>query len=108
MESDGGCKQDEIIEMLELLIDNIWWTIGVPVGTGCAPLLADVFLYACEADFLQGFLMGRDRKLAQIHWFYIPLYEWFSVNDQKQILEKEKSLKISIKTCIAKMKIKGY
>ena len=52
------------------LIGNIWManiqrTIGVPMGAGCAPLLAALFLYACEQDFLQGYLMGRDRTLAQ-------------------------------------------
>jgi hypothetical protein len=29
-------------------------TIGIPMGTKCAPLLADLFLHAYDADFLQG------------------------------------------------------
>ena len=41
-------------------------TIGVPVGTNCAPLLADLFLRAYEADFRQGILKNKDRKLAKI------------------------------------------
>jgi len=49
--------------MLDFLIDNIFvlfgglvfqQTIGVPMGTNCAPLLADLFLHAYDADFLQG------------------------------------------------------
>ena len=56
------------------LIDNIWLTniqrtIGVPMGAGCTPLPAALFLYAYEQDFLQGYLMGRDRALAQRLWF---------------------------------------
>jgi hypothetical protein len=52
------------------LIGNIWManiqrTIGVPMGAGCAALLAALFLYACEQDFLQGYLMGKDRTLTQ-------------------------------------------
>ena len=56
-------KQDEIIQMLDFLIDNIFvlfggrvfqQTIGIPMGTNCAPLLADLFLHAIDADFLQG------------------------------------------------------
>jgi len=48
--------------MLDFLIDNIFvlfgglvfqQTIGVPMGTNCAPLLADLFLHAYDAYFLQ-------------------------------------------------------
>ena len=31
-----------------------------------APLIADLFLHAYKADFLQGFFKNKDRKLAQI------------------------------------------
>jgi hypothetical protein len=27
-----------------------------PMGTNCAPLLADLFLYSYDADFIQGLL----------------------------------------------------
>ena len=56
-------KQDEIIQMLKFLIDNIFilfggqvfhQTIGIQMGTICAPLFADLFLHAYDADFLQG------------------------------------------------------
>jgi hypothetical protein len=66
-------KQDEI-QMLDFLINNIFilfggrvfqQTIGIPVGTNCAPLLADLFLHVYEADFLQGLLKYKDRELAQ-------------------------------------------
>ena len=32
-------------------------TVGIPMGTNCAPLLSDLFLYLYEADFIQGLLM---------------------------------------------------
>ena len=35
------------------------------MGTNCVPLLADLFLHAYEADFLQGLLKNEYRKLAQ-------------------------------------------
>ena len=28
-------------------------TVGIPMGVKCAPLVADVFLYSYEADFMQ-------------------------------------------------------
>ena len=46
--------------MLEVLNDNIFvmfkrrvfkQTVGIPMVTNCAPLLADLFLYSYEADF---------------------------------------------------------
>ena len=40
-------------------------TIGIPMGTNCALLLADLFLHAYEADYLQGVLKNKDGKLAQ-------------------------------------------
>ena len=48
--------------MVEFLIDNIYvefgghvyqQTVGIPMGTSCAPLVADLFLYSYEADFVQ-------------------------------------------------------
>ena len=29
--------------------------VDIPLGTNCAPLLADLFVYSYEADFIQGF-----------------------------------------------------
>ena len=31
-------------------------TIGIAMGTNCVPLLADLFLYSCEAEFIQGLM----------------------------------------------------
>ena len=48
--------------MLEFLIDNIFVSfggtlfqqvVGIPMGTNCAPLLPDLFLYSYESEFLQ-------------------------------------------------------
>ena len=72
--------------MLDFLIDNIFvlfggqvfhQTIGIPMGTNWAPLLANLFLHACEADFLQGFFKNKDRKLAQTinySFHYVDVY----------------------------------
>ena len=48
--------------MLEYLIHNIFvefdgWifqqAMGIPMDTNCAPLIADLFLYSHEAEFVQ-------------------------------------------------------
>jgi hypothetical protein len=54
-------SETDLIEMLEFLIDNIFamfggrvfqQTVGIAIGTNCAPLFADVFLYSYEADLM--------------------------------------------------------
>ena len=58
---------------MEFLIDNIFvkfggclfrQVIGIPMGTTCAPLLADLFLYSYESEFLD-MIRGGHRKLAR-------------------------------------------
>ena len=58
--------------MLEFLVDNIFVVfagkvfqqiIGIPMGTNCAPLLADIFLYSYEAEFIQSLLSAGKKRL---------------------------------------------
>ena len=60
--------------MIEFLVDNIYvrfggqlfrQTVGIPVGTNCAPLLADLFLYSYENEFLDKLIKEGKRKLAR-------------------------------------------
>jgi hypothetical protein len=39
-------------------------TVGMHMGTNCAPLLADLFLYSYEADFIHVLLKKNEKKLA--------------------------------------------
>ena len=66
--------KDDIVRMLDLLIDNIFvecggvifqQVIGIPMGTNCASLLADLFLYSCEAGFIQTLIESGKRNLAK-------------------------------------------
>ena len=36
-------------------------TVGIPMVTNCAPLLADLFLYSSEADFMH----AHEKKVAR-------------------------------------------
>jgi hypothetical protein len=58
--------------MLEFLIDNIFvvfgdrvfqQSVGIPMDTNCAPLLADLFLYSYEAEFIQKLLNEKKKYL---------------------------------------------
>ena len=38
------------------------WTVDILMGTNCAPLLPDLFLYLYEADFMQNFSRKTKRS----------------------------------------------
>ena len=40
--------------------------VGIPMGTNCAPLLADLFLYSYENEFLDKLIKEGKRKLARM------------------------------------------
>ena len=40
-------------------------TVGIPIDTSSPPLLADLFLYSYEADFVQGLLKENEKKPAR-------------------------------------------
>ena len=60
--------------MIEYLVDNTYvsfgeqlfrQTVGIPMGTNSAPLLADLFLYIYENEFLDKLVKEGKRKLAR-------------------------------------------
>ena len=57
--------------------------IGIPMGTNCAPLLADIFLYSYEAEFIQTLIKSGKRHLAKSFNFTYRYIDVFSLNDHK-------------------------
>ena len=64
-------SEEQVISMLEFLIDNIFvefegkhfqQIIGIPIGTNCMPLLADLFLSLYESEYLQALVKTRGYK----------------------------------------------
>ena len=58
---DNKYTASDICKTTEFLVDNIYVRfggqlfqkmVGIPIGTNCAPLLADLFLYSYENEFL--------------------------------------------------------
>ena len=67
--------------MLEFLVDNILvffggkvfqQKVGNPMGKHCAPLLADIFLYSYEAEFIQ-LSTGRKKVIISVQ-LHIQIY----------------------------------
>ena len=57
--------EDDITNLLEFVVANIFVVfrgqvfqqiVGIPMGTNCVPLLADISLYSYEAEFIQSLL----------------------------------------------------
>ena len=73
LDGDNEYTDNDICKMIEVLVDNIYarfggqlfrQMVGIPKGTNCAPLLADLFLYSYENDFLDKVIKEGERKLA--------------------------------------------
>ena len=85
----------DVIKMLEYLIDNIFvefggrifqQTIDIPMGTNCAPLLADLFLYSYEAEFVQSLLLlqaGKKHLAQQFNFTYRYIDDVLSLKNTK-------------------------
>ena len=66
----------KVFDALVYLLDNIFirigtnryrQTIGIPMGTNCAPLVADLFLFCYERDFMKA--LSRENQADIIETF---------------------------------------
>ena len=74
LNSDNKYTANDICKMIEFLVDNIYVTfggqlfrqmVGIPMGTNCAPLLADLFIYSYENEFFDKLVKEGKGKLAR-------------------------------------------
>ena len=82
-----------MISMLEFLIDTIFVSfegalflqvVGIPMGTNCAPLLVDLFLYLYESEFLQNLV--KHKKIHEVRAFnftYWYIDDVLSINNPR-------------------------
>ena len=66
-----------VCDALSYLLNNIYirfgtklyrQIVGIPMGTNCAPLIADLFLYCSERDFMDS--LNHDNQADVIEAFY--------------------------------------
>ena len=71
LNGDNKYTAKDICKMTEFLMDNIYvrfgvqlfrQMIGIPMGTNCAPLLADLFLYSYENKFSDKLIKEGKKK----------------------------------------------
>jgi hypothetical protein len=86
-------SEEQVISMLEFLIDNMFVSfggtlfqqvVGIPMGTNCAPLLADLYLYSYESECLQKLV--KDKKIHEARAFiftYRYIDDVLSINNSR-------------------------
>ena len=90
-DSKNKYSEDDIIKMLEFQVDNIFVVfvgkvfqqiVGIPMGTNRVPLLADIFLYSYEAEFIQSLLSAGRKQLAfRFNFTYRYIDDVLSINN---------------------------
>ena len=74
LNGDNKYTANHICKMVEFFMDNIYFRfggqlfrqmVGIPMGTNCAPLLADLFLCSYENEFLDKLINKGKRKRAR-------------------------------------------
>jgi hypothetical protein len=81
-DSPNKYSEADIEDILGFLVGNVYvvvggqglqQSVGIPMGTNFAPLLANVFLYSCEAEFVQKMLRNK-KKTSRVLEPYIQTY----------------------------------
>ena len=90
---DNKYTANDNCKMIEFLVDNIYvrfggqlfrQMVGIPMGANCAPLLADLFLYSYENEFLDKLIKEGKRKLARkFNLLYCYIDDLISFNNKR-------------------------
>ena len=91
LNGDNKYTANNICKMIEFLVDNIYvrfdgqlfrQMVGIPMGTNCAPLLADLFLYSYENE--SKLIKEGKRKLARkFNLSYSYIDDFISFNNKR-------------------------
>ena len=111
---------NDICKMIAFLVDNIYvkfggqlfrQMIGIPMGTNCALLLADLFLYSYEIEFLDKHIKEGKRKLARkfnLSCHYIDDLISFNNKKFKEFISDIYPIKLTISETTKSTSIASY
>ena len=93
LNGDNKYTANDICKMIEFLVDNIYvrfggqlfrQMVGIPIGTNCAPLLADLFLYSYKNELLDKLIKeGKGRLARKFNLSYHHIDDLISFNNKK-------------------------
>jgi hypothetical protein len=101
-ESKKYITKDKLISMLEYLINNIYSTvgdktfkqiIGIPMGTDCAPFIANLYLHFKEYNWIKK-MLEKDKKLLLEHFNHCFRYldDFLGLNSGNKLEEYRKDI----------------
>ena len=73
--ADASFSKEELIEAVEIVIDNSYTiyknliyrqVVGIPMGTNCAPHLANIFLFMFERTYINNLVNSKQIKKAAL------------------------------------------
>ena len=83
-------NKDDVLSLLEYLLNNIYvkyrdnifrQVIGVPMGTDCAPDLANLFLFAFENKYIIGLINVKSDDIKWLKFIYRYIDDLMVLND---------------------------
>ena len=83
-------NKDDVLSLLEYLLNNIYvkyrdnifrQVIGVPMGTDCAPDLANLFLFAFEYKYIIGLIDVKSDDIKRFKFIYRYIDDLLVLND---------------------------
>ena len=93
LNGDNKYTANDICKMIEFLVENInvrfggqlfRQMVGILMRTNCVPLLADLFLYSYENEFLEKLIKESKRKLARkFNLSYCQINDLISFNNKR-------------------------
>ena len=94
LNGDNKYTANDICKMIEYLVDNIyvrfggqlfWQMVGIPMGTNCAQLLADLFLYSYENKFLDKLIKENKESLLESSIYHTVILMTLSLSIIKDL-----------------------
>ena len=94
LNGDNKYTANDICKMIEFLVDNIYvrfgeqlfrQMVGIPMGTSCAPLLVDLFLYSYENEFLDKLIKEGKRSLLENSIYHTVILMALSLSTIKDL-----------------------
>ena len=94
LNGDNKYTANDICKMIEFFMDNIHvrfggqlfrLMVGISMGTNCAPLLADLFLYSYENEFLNKLIKEGKRSLLESSIYHTVILMTLSLSIIKDL-----------------------
>ena len=101
-EADGGVETDYLVDNIYVLVGNKVFRqcIGIPMGTDCTPLLANLYLFSFEYKFMKGLLKNNISKAKFFSNTFRYIDDLLTINNPSFDNPSELILKKTTESCL--------